>query len=195
MDSAHTYLKTFCERLHPLPAAAWEAYAEIWQPLKLPRKAIMTQAGEVERYLYFVLEGTQRAYYVTEGGKEQTVVFTYPHSFSGVADAFLLQTPALYFMETLTSSVFLRCRHDKLKEVMEAHRELERLVFRATALALHGALERQIELSCYTAEAKFRTLLKRSPHILQHIPHKYLANYLGMDPTNFSKLLASVRFA
>lgn len=155
----------------------------------------MTHAGEVERYLYFVLEGAQRAYYVTEAGKEQTVVFTYPFSFSGVADAFLLQTPALYFMETLTASVFLRCRHDRLREVMEEHREVERLVSLATALALHGALERQIELSCYTAEEKFRTLLKRSPHLLQHIPHKYLANYLGMDPTNFSKLLASVRLS
>lgn len=186
-------LQTFCEKLHPLPEASWLDFAGIWQPMRLPRKSIMTQAGEVERYLYFVLEGTQRAYYLTGGGRQQTVVFTYPYSFSGVADAFLLQAPALYFMETLTSSVFLRCRHERLQEVMERNREVERLVARATSLALHGALERQIELSCYTAEEKFRTLLKRSPHLLQHIPHKYLANYLGMDPTNFSKLLGSVR--
>ncbi|MCC6413107.1 MAG: Crp/Fnr family transcriptional regulator [Saprospiraceae bacterium] len=195
MTEGLSHLHTFCNKLHPLPEASWLAFAEIWQPLKLPRKAMMTQAGEVERHLYFVLEGTQRAYYVTEAGKEQTVVFTYPFSFSGVADAFLLQAPALYFLETLTASVFLRCRHDRLVEVMERHREVERMVARATALALNGALERQIELSSYTSEEKFRTLLKRSPHLLQHIPHKYLANYLGMDPTNFSKLLASVRIS
>jgi CRP-like cAMP-binding protein len=176
-----------------LPEASWEAFAGIWQPYKLPRKSMMTQAGDVERYLYFVLEGTQRAYYVTEEGKEQTVVFTYTPSFSGVADAFLLQAPALYFMETLTASRFLRCRYDSLAEVMDANREVERMVFRATVLAFHGALQRQIELSSFSAEEKFRTLLRRSPHMLQHVPHKYLANYLGMDPTNFSKLLGSVR--
>jgi hypothetical protein len=35
--------------------------------------------------------------------------------------------------------------------------------------------------------------LQRSPHILQLVPHKYLANYLGIDATNFSKLLNRVR--
>jgi hypothetical protein len=35
--------------------------------------------------------------------------------------------------------------------------------------------------------------LQRSPHILNLVPHKYLASYLGMDATNFSKLLGSVK--
>jgi pyridoxine 5'-phosphate synthase PdxJ len=67
------------------------------------------------------------------------------------------------------------------------------MLFKATAFALKGALERHIELQCYTNEEKFKTLLKRSPHILNLVPHKYLASYLGMDATNFSKLLATVR--
>ena len=54
-------------------------------------------------------------------------------------------------------------------------------------------LERQIELQCFSAEEKFRTLLTRSPHVLQIIPHKYLASYLGIDATTFSKLLGSAR--
>ncbi|MFN3381588.1 MAG: Crp/Fnr family transcriptional regulator, partial [Runella zeae] len=40
---------------------------------------------------------------------------------------------------------------------------------------------------------RFRCLLQRSPHILQLVPHKYLANYLGMDATNFIKLINKVR--
>jgi hypothetical protein len=39
----------------------------------------------------------QRSFYVEESGKEATIVFTYPPSFSGVADSFLTQTPSLYF--------------------------------------------------------------------------------------------------
>jgi hypothetical protein len=62
-----------------------------------------------------------------------------------------------------------------------------------TSIALKGVLERQIELQCFSAEEKFKNLLKRSPHVLQLIPHKYLASYLGIDATTFSKLLGSVR--
>jgi hypothetical protein len=60
-------------------------------------------------------------------------------------------------------------------------------------LAFSGLLERMVELQCFSSEEKFRQLLKRSPHILTLVPHKYLANYLGIDPTNFSKLINSVK--
>ena len=61
------------------------------------------------------------------------------------------------------------------------------------AKALRGVLARQIELISFSAEEKFKTLLGRSPHLLQIIPHKYLASYLGIDASTFSKLLGSVR--
>ena len=74
-----------------------------------------------------------------------------------------------------------------------AYPGIQQLLFRATAYTLRGVLQRQIELQCFTAEKKFRQLLQRSPHVLQLIPHKYLASYLGIDPATFSKLLGSVR--
>ena len=58
---------------------------------------------------------------------------------------------------------------------------------------VQGALARQTELQSSTAEQRFRALMARSPHLLQLVPHKYIANYLGMDATNFSKFLGSVR--
>jgi hypothetical protein len=58
---------------------------------------------------------------------------------------------------------------------------------------LAGTLERQAELLAFTAGEKFLALMKRSPHILNLIPHKYLASYIGVDPATFSKMLGSVR--
>jgi hypothetical protein len=76
---------------------------------------------------------------------------------------------------------------------MEKYHNVERWVRKSTGNALAGALHRQVELMSYTAEEKFRTLLKRSPHMLQLVPHKYLASYLGLDPSTFSKLMATVK--
>jgi hypothetical protein len=50
-----------------------------------------------------------------------------------------------------------------------------------------------VELQCFSSEEKFKALLRRSPHILGLVPHKYLADYLGINATNFSKLLNSIR--
>jgi len=186
-------LYTFIAAVQPLKENEWQQFSGIWQPFECKRKTILTAAGETERHLYFVLDGLQRAFYVGDDQKEATIVFTYPHSFSGVADSFLTQTASNYFFETLTASKFLRTTYMQLAELMNKFPAIQQLVLKLTAFALKGVLERQIEIQSFSAEEKFRSLLKRSPHVLQIIPHKYLASYLGIDPATFSKLLGSVR--
>ena len=186
-------LQQFINVVHPLKEEEMEKFLAIWQPFECKRKTILTAAGETEKYLYFVLEGVQRAFYIGNEKQEATIVFTYAPSFSGVADSFLTQTPSKYFLEALTSSRFLRASYRQLDQLMNEYPAVQRMVLRLTSFALKGVLERQIELQCFSAEEKFKTLLKRSPHVLQIIPHKYLASYLGIDATTFSKLLGSVR--
>ncbi|TWI78385.1 CRP-like cAMP-binding protein [Lacibacter cauensis] len=188
-----TLLQQFVQQISPLPQEELERFTANWQPLTVKRKTILTAAGETERYLYFVLEGVQRAFYIGDENKEATIVFTYPPSFSGVADSFLTQSPSLYFLETITASRFLRLPYDEVEAMRKSSPLIQQLLFKATAFALKGALQRHIELQCFSNEEKFKTLLKRSPHILNLVPHKYIASYLGMDATNFSKLLGSVK--
>ena len=183
----------FVQQVHPLTETELAAFTANWQPLTVKRKTILTAAGETERYLYFVLEGVQRAFYLGDAEQEATIVFTYPPSFSGVADSFLTQTPSLYFLETLTASRLLRISFGEVQQLIQQHAGIQQLIFKATAFALKGALLRNVELQCFTSEEKFKTLLKRSPHILNLVPHKYLASYLGIDATNLSKLLSTVR--
>jgi CRP-like cAMP-binding protein len=188
-----TLLQQYVQQISSLPQEELERFTANWQPLTVKRKTILTAAGETERYLYFVLEGVQRAFYIGDENKEATIVFTYPPSFSGVADSFLTQSPSLYFLETITASRFLRLPYDEVEAMRKSSPLIQQLLFKATAFALKGALQRHIELQCFSNEEKFRTLLKRSPHILNLVPHKYIASYLGMDATNFSKLLGSVK--
>ncbi|SJZ76437.1 Crp/Fnr family transcriptional regulator [Sediminibacterium ginsengisoli] len=186
-------LRQFTHSIHPLSEAVWEDFAACWRPFTAARKTLLTAAGDTEKYLYFVTEGVQRAFYTTESGKEATIVFSYPFSFSGVADSFLLQQPSRFYFETLTQSSFIRTSFQQMNTLMQKHHSFETFVRTAVSMTLAGVLERQIELQAFTAEQKFRALLKRSPHVLRLIPHKYLASYLGIDATNFSKLLGSVK--
>lgn len=186
-------LHDFVQRLHPLKKEEWEDFSEVWTPVEYKRKTVLTVAGEIERNLYFVLEGVQRAFFVGNKKSEATIVFTYPHSFSGVADSFLTQKPSRYFLETITYSKMLRTSHHQIQQLMDKHHNFERWVRLAASHTLMGVLERQVELLSFSAEEKFKTLLTRSPHVLQIIPHKYLASYLGIDASTFSKLLGTVK--
>lgn len=171
---------------------AFHAFAAPWTEITIKRKQIMTREGETEKYLYLVLDGIQRAY-CAHGDKEATLVFSYAHSFSGIIDSFFLQQPSAYYLETITHSRLLRIAYKDIAAIIEQHRPVETWVRIALTQVLADTLRRHIELLSYNIEEKFTSLLHRSPHILNLIPHKYLASYIGVDPTNFSKLLGKVR--
>ena len=185
-------LQQMVNAVYPLPADDWQALSGIWQPYETKRRQPITTEGDTEKYLYFVTEGIQRIYYFDDQGREATLVFTYAPSFGGVLDSLMLQKPSKYFYETLTASAFLRAPFTLLHELMMKRPAIEYMVRQGITASLSGLLERLAELQCYTAEERFNKLLQRSPHIFTLIPHKYIANYLGMDATNFSKLVNSL---
>jgi CRP-like cAMP-binding protein len=187
-------LRAFITNLNiPISEESMAEFEKIWTVMDVKRKTIITQSGEVEKHIYFVINGVQRIYYLDDQNREATLVFSYPHSFAGVIDSFLLRSPSKYYFETLTNSTLLRVDYKTFKALIEKYNDIDLMIQKLSIHALSGVLERMAELQCYSSEEKFRSLLKRSPHILNHVPQKYLANYLGIDPTNFSKLINSIR--
>lgn len=193
MVNALEQLKLTCNQISALTDEEWNAFSAIWKPFSAKRKEQLTLADSIEKHLYFVYEGVQRVYYFDESGREATIVFTYAPSFGGVLDSFMLQQNSKYYYETLTPSQFLIADESAVKQLMAAHKGIETLIRQGVSFALSGVLERLTELQCFSSEEKFKQLLKRSPHILQLVPHKYLANYIGIDATNFSKLINKIR--
>jgi CRP-like cAMP-binding protein len=187
-------LKKTVTAIYPIPEGEMNLFLEPWKLTTIGRKQTITVAEQKENYLYFITEGVQRIFYVDEQGQEATILlFTYSPSFGGVVDSFLLQQPSRYYNESLTASAYLQISYNQLNNLMLKSNAVEAFVRKALSHSLSGLLERIVDLQCYSSEEKFRKLLQRSPHILQLVPQKYLASYLGIDATNFSKLMNSVR--
>lgn len=194
MEKDLDILQQYLTGQHPGQAAVWQALRPHWQPVVFKRKTLLTAAGETERYLYFVLEGIQRVFFVgPDHQQEATIVFTYPPSFSGVADSFLTQRPSPFYLETLTATRMLRLSHERFVATQNQYPEFKDLMIDMLGQVLQGVLLRLAEIQSYSAEERFRSFLTRSPHMLNLVPHKYLASYLSIDPSTFSRLLSSVK--
>ncbi|MBC7554996.1 MAG: cyclic nucleotide-binding domain-containing protein [Taibaiella sp.] len=188
----HDILRQLATAFNPIAEEAMADFLAPWKELTVKRRQVLTAPGTTERYLYVVLEGVQRACYLHHQ-KDVTLVFTYPHSFSGIIDSFLLQRPTIYQLEALTAGRLARISYPEFAALIAKHRSLETWLRIATTQVLAATLHRHVEPTAYTSEEKFTALMQRSPHLLNLIPHKYLASYIGIDATNFSKLVGSVR--
>jgi CRP-like cAMP-binding protein len=193
LQNALQKMRDIIQSIHPVSEEEWLCFSSLWTPFSAERKQVISREEEKEKYLYFVIEGVQRIYYYDEQGKEATILFTYPPSFGGILDSLLLQQLSKFRYEAVTSSAFLRAPLQELQHTMERYPAINHIIRLGVTAALSGVLERLVELQCFSAEERYKKLLKRSPHILNLVPQKYLANYLGMDPTNFSKLVNKVR--
>lgn len=180
--------KDFLQTIHAVPEDVLDQYLQHGSAFEAPRKTILTAPGETERYMYLVEKGIQKSYYLV-GSKEHVIAFTYPPSFSGIPESFFTQSPSKYYLETITASSFLRISYRKHLELLKEYREIETLFRKGTEMLLKGVLERHYELMALDIETRFKNFARRSPHLLNRIPHKDLASYLRIDATNFSKLL------
>ncbi|PCJ92865.1 MAG: cyclic nucleotide-binding protein [Flavobacteriaceae bacterium] len=185
-------MKSFLSEIYKVDDQVLNEYLSHWSEYSAPKKTILTEAGKTERYVYFVKEGIQKSYYLNEG-KQHIMFFAYGTSFSGIMESFLNQTPSNYYLETITNSTFLRLSYEKHMQFIQEHRALETLYRKVAEQFLLGIIERHHQLMAFNTVTRFKSFVKRSPHLLNMVPHKDIASYLRIDPTNFSKFINTIR--
>lgn len=150
------------------------------------------EPGQVQKDLYFVKSGVQMSYYETVK-KSHVIAFTYYPNLCAIPGAFSTQTSSNCYLACLTDTEMEYLSFDHLQSLFNKSQQIERLFRKMTESILAGVINRHIELHSLTMEERYKNFCRRSPRLLQLVPHKYIASYLGIDPTNFSKLYNSIK--
>ncbi len=153
----------------------------------------ITVSGQTQRELYFVKSGVQMSFFEADN-KTHVIAFTYPPNLCAIPESFSSQIPSKYFLTCLTDSELDYITFDELQKLFDRSQQIERLFRHMTEAVLAGVINRHMELHSMTIEERYKVFCQRSSHLLQLVPHKYIASYLGIDPTNFSKLFNTVKF-
>lgn len=186
--SYYNYLKAF----HDISTDDYRHLTENLRSKSFRKGDYIITPGQTQRELYFVKDGVQMSCFETDK-KIHVIAFTYPPNLCAIPESFALQQPSDYYLTCLTDSEMDYLTFGALQQLFDRSRQIERLFRIMTETILAGVLSRHMELHTTTIEERFRAFCRRSPHLLQLVPHKYIASYLGMDATNFSKLYNSVQ--
>ena len=152
------------------------------------RGTILQQKGDKKVKAFFVTKGLLRSYAVDSKGKEHVFMFA-PENWL-ITDVALLsnQTEATLFIEALEDSeielvdpqVFEKM--DQLPvELLSS--QLTKLIKRINALQ-----KRVLLLMSATAEERYRDFVETYPQIVQRVPQKMIASYLGVTPQALSTI-------
>jgi CRP-like cAMP-binding protein len=147
--------------------------------------------GQVCKYLYFVVKGCLHTFYTTDKGEEFTRCIALENSFCWSIPSFLKQTPATESIESLVESELLMTDHASFLKLCQQSSWFRNSYTSALEDLCIAYAERVESLLTMTAGERYKTLLLQNPHIIQHLPNKTVASYLGITQESLSRIKAA----
>jgi len=143
--------------------------------------------GEVSNF-YFVNKGCLGTTYITDNGTEFIRCLAMEKSFCWAIPSFLSQQPTNESIEALCNSEILimsKKNFDLLNDKSVNFRNAYQKALEMLCINYASRVE-----SFLTMDAKFRfeTLMKKNPVIVQQLPNKIIAAYLGITQESLSRI-------
>ena len=158
--------------------------------VSLKRKSIWLRENDKAEHLAFVVSGCLYSYSIDAKGQVNPLQFARSHGWITDLYGYLSAAQSTLFVEALTSSeVLVICRERQLR-LFEAVHKLERYFRIITENALVQSRKRNLDLLNLTAKERYEQFIKQYPGLLQEVPLKLIAKYIGITPEFLSKLRA-----
>jgi CRP-like cAMP-binding protein len=146
--------------------------------------------GQIPLKVGFVLEGLLSQDYVSDSG-DATIKYFFPEGrFAASAGAMLTRSPSPFSVVALENSKLLSYDFAKFKELTESHHDIAAFYIRY--MERHWIVEKEpLEISFRydTAQKRYHDFLETYPGLVSRLKKHQIASYLGITPTQLSRLL------
>ncbi len=143
--------------------------------------------GQVCNKVCLVLKGLARFYYVNEGN-EITSRFMDEGTIITSWISYYTQKPGNEFIEALEDSTLACVDYPDIQRLYSDFPEFNIIGRRQVEYAFYLAEQRTQMLRKHTAEEKYKFFLDNHPTLLQRVPLKHIATYLGMNEETLSRV-------
>lgn len=158
------------------------------RPVKLKRREHLLKQGQVARDLAFVIEGCLRAYALDDNGFEHILQFAPAGWWISDMSSVISRRDSLLNVDAIKpSEILLLSREDQLALFDEVPK-LERYFRVLTENGLVSSRMRLIENLSLTARQRYQRFCQTYPNLINEIPQKYIASFIGVTPEFLSKI-------
>ena len=151
-------------------------------------KTILLNAGEVCKNSYFVNSGVLRSFTINDNIVEHVLSFACQGWWIGDMYSLLSQKPGNLFIQVLEDAEVVVLSKENQEILYQETPKLERFFRILAENSLVAHQERLMDNLSLSAEERFEKLCKKYPDLIQKVPQKQLASYIGVTPEFFSKM-------
>jgi CRP-like cAMP-binding protein len=157
---------------------------------KLRRKTYLRQDGDITRAAAFVTSGLLRMYSIDKNGFEHILQFAPPGWWIGDMKSYVTQEPGSLYIDALEDSEVLLLEKKHLDELYEKIPSFERFFRILAENALATYQQRLIDNLSLPAIDRYKNFCRLYPSLIECLPQKQVAAYIGVTPEFLSKMLS-----
>ena len=165
-----------------------EIFTNYLQTKKIKRKQFLLTDGDICKHSAFVTTGCLRGYTVDKGGIEHVLNFAPPDWWIADMYSLLSQKPGILNIEALEDTEVLllsKANQEKLYLEIPKFEHFFRVLVENSLVA---SQQRLIDGLSLTAEERYNNFCKRYPTLIDNLPQKQIASYIGVTPEFFSRM-------
>jgi CRP-like cAMP-binding protein len=187
-DKIQQHIYSLCQ----LTDKEWLSFEEGLEFIKLKRDEHLLKYGQTEKYIYYVCSGIIRSYIVRDE-REHNVYFCFENQFISSYASFITQQPSECYLQAIKPAEIFRINRNILMGLYHVFHNAERIGRLFAEKLFVETLEREIDLLNLTAEERYIKLVKQHSNLVNQIPLKHIASYLGIQPESLSRVRKNLK--
>lgn len=181
-------LQSHFEKLIPLSDAEFEYILSHFKTRKIRKNQYLIQEGDSVANSFWVMEGAFRLFFTDSEGREHILQFAVEDWWLSDYQAYYSQGKASLNAICMESGTVLALSLENYEKLCAEFHVLDHF-FRKKSNAGYVALQKRItSLLSDSPLKKYEEFSKTYPGLMQRIPKKYIASYLGISRETLSRL-------
>lgn len=152
------------------------------------RKQLILKEGQICRYSTFVTKGCLRGYTTDQNGDEHVLNFAPVGWWIADMYSLLSQKPGILNIQPLEDTEVVLLSKSDQEKLYDQIPQFERFFRIITENSLVAFQQRVIDNISVTAEERYYNFCKRYPTLINFLPKKQIASYIGVTPEFFSRM-------
>lgn len=172
----------------PMSTGKAEQLAEKFKIRKIAKNEYLLKQGAICNESHFMESGIIRSYTYDFDGNDVTTGFSSEKMFFSDLLSFFKRIPSKEYIQALTDCETWYLTYEDMQTNFHTFPEF-REFGRLNIINQYGLLkQRMLSMVQETAEQRYTELINLHPEIIQNVPLKHIASYLGITDTSLSRI-------
>lgn len=191
-------IRQYVHRISPISDTSWSSIKEILTECKYEKGHCFARSGQNENRFGIVTEGVLKAWISNADGVEYIktfftpIDFTTPVSFIGAYSSLISNTVNHVEIQSLTPTTVWEANYSEWTGLYEKNRDIETWSRRLAEFFFVSKEIREFQYFTMDADKRYELFKQQYPELELLIPQYDIARYLGISPTQLSRIRGKI---